>query len=141
MINNVRLPQNFEFGGKMYICQQFLGLFKSAAWTYCCCWATQHLFVMISKVRLTHFKCQKRRENSKFYGRWTIFILWTRKIPSLKTWIFSFTNYLNKKGRYPESITNCTQYVTGTFIYIKLLHFQNLMKNECNMRCLWNWQI
>ena len=39
-------------------------------------------------------------------------------------------------SRYPESITNSTEFVTGTFIYIKLVYFQNLMKNECNMRCL-----
>ena len=76
----------------MYICQQFLGLFKSAA----CCWATQHLFVMISKVRLTHFKSQKRRENSKFYGRRTIFILWTRKIPSLQFILFFYSSKSQK---------------------------------------------
>ena len=33
-------------------------------------------------------------------------------------------------------ITDSTQYMTGTFVYIKLGYLQNLMKNKCSMKCL-----
>ena len=38
--------------------------------------------------------------------------------------------------REPESVTNCNEYMTGTFVYIKLGYLQNLMKNKCSMKCL-----
>ena len=37
-------------------------------------------------------------------------------------------------SREPESVTNCNEYVTGIFDYIKLGYFQNFMKNKCSMK-------
>ena len=39
--------------------------------------------------------------------------------------------------REPESVTNCNEYMTGTFVYIKLGNLQNFLKNGCGMTCLW----
>ena len=33
-------------------------------------------------------------------------------------------------------VTNIAQYMTGTFLYMKLDTLQNFMKNECSMKCL-----
>ena len=40
------------------------------------------------------------------------------------------------RSREPESVTNCNEYMTGTFVYIKLGYLQNFMKNKCSMKCL-----
>ena len=37
----------------------------------------------------------------------------------------------------PTGITNSTQYVTGTFVYMKWDYLQNFFENGCSMRCLW----